>query len=434
MRIEDVKRADMVAFLEGAYGMRLRKQGGQYVGLSPLQPEHRPSFFVKRKADGHWVYKDFASGSGGSLIDLVMAREGCASVGEALARLQEMLGEEIERKTGANPGARRPAMEDKEYDLESLYEKIRANDQRASGAYLRERGIEKTLVARLESRGLLLHNSYRGKSYCCFVVRDGKERLCCLDNHEIGGDGKFVLGKKGVFSLDWQRLPGAEEVFVCESIIDYLSIKTMEGDTPVGLALLGNVIAIPTGLLAGAKRLHAALDADPGGLKGTLDLQAAYPEKELVLKTFGDHKDANGMLRGRQAASATSLSAQDKLAIYKEFNSAVNKSTVARRWGINRSYMYEIVRDCEEILLGAMDQRKVGRKPRAEPQDLVEAKQRMTELEASWKQEAKERERLYARGEFLALHLKWAERELAELKGRPTEQKRQLKKKKRKKR
>ena len=435
LSIEDVKRADMVAFVESHYGMRMHKQGGQYVGLSPLKPESRPSFFVKQKTDGHWVFNDFASGNGGSLIDLVMALEGCGSVGQALGRLQEMLGEEIGCESGTSGVARRPVMKDRKYKVEAIYHKIRGNDWRVAGAYLQERGVEEGLVRRLGNQGLVLHNRHREKSYCCFAVRDRGGRLCCLDNHEIGGGSKFVLGKKAVFSLDWAQLPEAEEVFVCESVIDYLSIKTLEGDAQVGLALLGNVVAIPGGLLAAAKRIQAALDADAGGLKGLLDLREAYPDKELVLWDLGEHKDANEhLLARRQAEARTSLSAKDKLAIYKEFTKAPNKSEVARRWGINRSYMYEIVNDCEELLLAGMSGRQAGRKARNEPRDLTQAKQRMGKLEAAWKQEAKERERLYVRGEFLALHLKWAEEELAKLKTRPKEQKRQLKKTKKKRR
>lgn len=420
--IEELKRVDMVTFLENHYGMTLAKQNGQYVGLSPFKEETRPSFFVKQAPDGHWVFNDFSSGKGGSLIDLVMALEGLASVGKALTYLDDILGKTI------SVGLPRKKSETRTYDVEDIHRKISANDWKPAGAYLLERGIKEGLVAKLGQDGMLLHNRHNERSYCCFVVRNETGALCCLDNHEIGGDGKFVLGEKTVFSLDWPRLPQAEEVFVCESIIDYLSIKTMEGDAPAGLALLGNVVLIPAGLLAQTKRIHAALDADAGGLKGVLELQAAYPEKEVVLKGYGEHKDANDALRAGRA-DKTNLSAEDKLNIFKAYMGSSNKAEVARRWGIDRSYMYEIVKACEGAVLAEMENRQVGRRPRDKPRNLEDANQRMKALEAARIHEATEKERMIARGEFLALHLKWARDELSELKGQPKTKKRQLKKK-----
>jgi len=71
--------------------------------------------------------------------------------------------------------------------------------------------------------------------------------LKCLDNHRIDGPEKFVLGRKSIYTRDWEVLSRSDEVFVCEGIIDYLSVKTMEEDNLAGLALLGNQLDLRSG-------------------------------------------------------------------------------------------------------------------------------------------------------------------------------------------
>ena len=67
------------------------------------------------------------------------------------------------------------------------------------------------------------------------------------------------------------------------------------------------------------------------------------------------------------------LSAEKKLKLYQEFIQSTNKSELARQWGIDRSYMYEIVRGCEEALSGTFSGHKPGRKPKGKPATLEEA-------------------------------------------------------------
>lgn len=142
------------------------------------------------------------------------------------------------------------------------------------------------------------------------------------------------------------------------------------------------------------------------------------------------------------------LSAEDKRLIYQDYHRSANKSEVARKWDINRSYMYEIVKECDALILSGFVHRHRGRKASNEAGTLPDANERIKILEAENRRLDEERERYYARSEFMKLRLKWAEREAAELRGEieeepheesPTSEisknrKRHLKKKRRKKR
>jgi transposase-like protein len=240
--------------------------------------------------------------------------------------------------------------------------------------------------------------------------------LRCLDNHQIGGDGKFVLGYKHPFSLDWNQLPLSKRVFVTESIIDYLSIKTLEGIDFRGVALLGNGINFNSELFRSAHEVVSALDGDSGGFGAFLDLEERFSDRVLEVYDFGDSKDANEYLQKRkEREKGKRLSAEDKVSLYRDFQRSANKSAVASKWGINRSYLYELVKECEELILSGFSGRRCGRKPVGQAETLEEARERVKELEAENRRIDEERERYWVRNEFMKVRLKWAELESEEL-------------------
>jgi hypothetical protein len=247
-----------------------------------------------------------------------------------------------------------------------------------------------------------------------------------------------VLGAKHVYSRDWMQFPHAEEAFICEGIIDYLSIKTMDTAGSVGIALLGNQLLFDPGLLAGCRRLITALDDDRGGISAVVDLVELYPEKELVPYPLDGHKDANELLQAR-GKKVRRLSVADKLEIYRAFQHSDNKSELARRWGIDRSYLYQLVKDMEESLTGLLSSRQLGRPPSEQPATVQQAGDQIKALQEEIAQLGRERDQAICRAEFLGLRLKWSEIEAAELRGEKTGEnkpvrKPQVKKKKRKKR
>lgn len=440
--IEALKQMDLVAFLTEHYGLSFTRKGSSYVAGSPFGADRRPSFFV-RQLEGRWLFKDFSSGLGGSVLDLVGRLEGLSGLGSIVRRIEELIGgksaaalsvpaEELTRDAATG--------DERGYDIDALYRRFRREDPTACRQYLLGRGIAAELVEELIAGGEVVHNRYQGKSYCCFAVRDVAGELRCLDNHEIDGSGKFILGGKSVFSRDWQELGKATEAFISEGIIDYLSIKTLEGSSLPGLALLGNQLLFEAALLAGCSRIISALDGDHGGAIAFVDLMERYPDKELSQYPLQGHKDPNALLQARGNRQGVRLTAEKKLELYRAVQRSENKSDLAREWGIDRTHMYEVVSDCEKLLLQGLASRRPGRRPAGQPETVKEAWRQIGQLREEVDRLILERDKSVCREEFLRLRLKWSEIEVAELRGEPVDEKKgplrkiQIKKKKKRKR
>ena len=442
LSVEALKQVDLVAFLAEHYGLEFRRRGEAYACCSPFTGERKPSFFV-RLVNGHWLFKDFSSGTGGSIFDFVQMKEKLGCFSDALAFVRRLLGPSASLvgqgdRAGGGPGSGQAARgADRPYDVNQLYQRFRREDPGVCREYLLRRGIAPGLVEALIRDGTVVLNHYEGRSYCCFAVRDAAGELRCLDNHAIDGKGTFVLGAKSPFSGEWEALKRAREVFLTEGVIDYLSVKTLERTPPPGLALLGNQLCFESSLLENARLLVAAFDNDAGGMSALYDLRERYPGTEIRVYDKEGHNDPNELLMAVQSGTGRKLSAERKLELYREFQRTQNKAELARQWGIDRSYLYEVVRECEHMLLQSLAERKPGRPAKGKPASLDEALKRIAELEKQCVQEATEREKLYCRSEFLALRLKWAEIEAAERRGEPVSEetgpqtKRQIKKKRR---
>ena len=303
MSIERMKSLNMVEFLIDHYGMRFSRCGNQYISLSPFVIEKKPSFFVG-KVGNHWLFKDFSSGYGGSLIDFVLLKEGFSKVSQALVYIRGLIYTShrgLEETcvslslpcalTGSNKRTTGS------YDITYIYRKLSSNDNAICRDYLIRRGISRRLTDRLCADGILLHNRYNKKSYCCFAVFDHKRQLCCLDNHRIGGNEKFILGNKHIFSLDLSILSRTRKVFVCEGIIDYLSIKVLEDNRLPGIALLGNIPNFDPALLKSAELIISAFDNDRAGRHGFLELKKKFYDKQFRVYRFSNCKDANEYLQ-----------------------------------------------------------------------------------------------------------------------------------------
>lgn len=435
MDAEAIKCLNLVDFLSLHYGLQFRPSGQGAVCRSPFTADRHPSFFV-RLVDGHWLFKDFSSGLGGSLIDFVQKIEGLSDLSEVFRKIEQLVGRPFSHGDTSHPAVEE---HDRGYDVDTLYSRFQGEDPAPCRRYLVGRGIDPALVDDLIIDGEVVHNRYQGRSWCCFAVRDGHGRLQCLDNHEIDGPGKFVLGVKSIFSRDWPLLKGSAEVFVCEGIIDYLSIKTLEKDPLPGFALLGNQLLFARDLLAGCKRIVAALDEDRGGSSALYDLMEAYPDQEITVYDLQGYKDPNELLQAG-AGARQRLTAEDRLKLYEEFQRADNKAALARKWGIDRSYMYQLVKECRQMLFSSLRDRSPGRKPAGQPGTMRDAWEQIKELREDVQRLTIERDTLHCREELLGVRLKWAEIQVAELRNEPVDtqtgpqRKPQIKKKKKKRR
>jgi transposase len=423
MEAEAIKRMGMREFLHSHYGMTFERCGEGYRCLSPFTQERDPSFIV-REVEGRWLFKDFSSGHGGSLIDFVMVREGLADAAAAMSWIAQRCrgagGGDVAPTRAAETADAPAGARERGYDVGALYATMRSNDVTPCVEYLRGRAIAEPLIEELRAAGVLLHNRYKDRSYCCFAVHDAVGTLRCLDNHQIGGDGKFVLGHKHVFSRDWERLPVSEAVFVAEGIIDYLSVKTLEGAELPGLALLGRDVHIERKWVKAATVIMSALDSDDAGVEAFFDLQGAFMDKEVSVYQMEGKKDPNEYAQAIRAGHKPhhEFTNRQRREIYEAYLRAENKSTVAAKWGINRSYMYEVVQQCKKSIDDA-PRRPPGPRPKKgnKPTTLEEALERIEQLEAARLDAEKEKELYYAKSEFLKVRIKFCELDNAELRG-----------------
>jgi hypothetical protein len=429
--IEYLKRVNLAELLSRHYHMQFSHNGNGYASLSPFCEESQPSFFIKQQGDGHWLFKDFSSGYGGSIIDFILLKENLNSVSDAIKHLQRLLNQ--------NKGSNMPevaaleiTMAGKAYDVNYIYDQIKDNNIAASRNYLLKRGILPSLVDQLIDEQILLCNQHNNVSYCTFAVYDQDKDLRCLDNHEIDGAKKFVLGHKHLFSLDWPQLQQGNRIYICESIIDYLSIKTLDGVSSTGIALLGNQLnGYDLRCLNHAQTLVSCFDNDGGGFSGYLDLQEKYPTKQIAIYELQpNQKDINDRLVSeKQSQAAQRLTAPDKLAIYQAFVRSDNRSQLAAEWGIDRSYLYKIVKECEQVILSNFTDKRVGRKSANDVANKSAATSLIEQLKTENRQLARDKEYYYAKSEFSQLRLKWSEREVAQLKGEKETSKKNILKK-----
>lgn len=421
MRAEAAKRLDLVAVLSGLYGMKFRRSGERYISRSPFTTDRQPSFYVYCAGDGHWVFKDFSSKQAGTLIDIVQMKEKVGTVSAALVFIETRIVPYVGSWQPVFGSVAIVAGEAKEsdYDVDGVFAQSLGNTTGVVRDYLVGRGIDSALVDGLVESERVIHCRYKGRSYCSFVVRDRNGWLWCLDNHSMDESGRrFVLGRRTWFSLEHDRLADSQTVYVCESVTDYLSVKTLEGADTVGVALLGSEIRLPSDLFTGVRRIVSVLDTDTAGVEGYIDLQSRFPDKEFSVYPMGNCKDANEYLQQqRREGTGRHLTAEEKLTLYEEFSASDNKKALAQKWGINRSHMYEIVKDARQMVLEGFSDRRVGRKRNGEVQTLDEANERIAALKEERRSATGEKETYYARSEFLKIRLKWAEAEIAELRG-----------------
>jgi DNA primase len=120
--------------------VKLRRQGREYVGLSPFNKEKSPSFFVN---DDKGFFHDFSSGKHGDLISFLQETE-CLSFTEAVERLAAEAGVPLPEASpeAEERGRRRQSLGDWLETAASWFEaELRRPAGREARAYLEQRGL-----------------------------------------------------------------------------------------------------------------------------------------------------------------------------------------------------------------------------------------------------------------------------------------------------
>jgi hypothetical protein len=416
--IEALKQINLVEFMRRCWQTEFQRRGDTYVGLSPFRAETKASLYVQQQADGHWTWFDHGSGRGGTIIDAVMARDGHADVGLALRTARQLAAEAGLLPPDFPAGEAEPGR----LDLEGLLNRLRANEAGAARAYLQERGISLPLVEKLSTSGLLVVNQVEQSRYCCFVVRDGAGRLRGLVNRKIDGPAereKFLLGEQYPFCLNWERLAQSLRVHVCESIIDGLSVLTIEPGACV-LSLPGAHYDLARAPLPPPPaRLVAAFDGDEAGQQAAGRLRRQYPQHgHETFALYGAH-DVNELLcRGKDAEATPSgkLNVADRVEIAL---SEEPSRELAARYGVHHSRICSIRHEARRILDQEWAERRPGRKAKPEPPaDLAQTRETLRKLQEEH--------------ELLTMRKEWLELRVQILEERPVEEVRAAKERKKK--
>ncbi|WP_127090711.1 DNA primase [Aquabacter cavernae] len=120
--------------------VKLKKQGREFAGLSPFNPEKTPSFFVN---DQKGFYHCFSSGKHGDVFDFLMETEGLP-FGEAVERLASMAGlslPEVTPEASAREERRRTLHEVLALAATHFAETLQGRSGAKARGYLSDRGL-----------------------------------------------------------------------------------------------------------------------------------------------------------------------------------------------------------------------------------------------------------------------------------------------------
>lgn len=411
--IEELNRINLVDFMQRCWQVSFVREGARFVALSPFRQESTASFYVQEQADGHWVYFDHGSGRGGTIIDAVMDCEGLSDVSQAIARVR-LLAQQVNLLSSTVASS----WSDQPLDLEYLVGKMEKNACAPVREYLVGRGIAASLVDSLVSGRQVVHNRVHDGSYCCFVIRDAAGCLRGLFNRKIAGPAsrdRFLLGRQHPFCLDWDRLVQSSRIHVCESIIDGLSVQTLDPEACV-LCLPGacyDVRRLAIHIHEGPV-LVDAFDADESGRKAARGLREHFCSHTIDRYDLQGYHDVNDLLCMKQPPVPVIVRdpvVKDKLTVPERLEivlTSESSRTVGEKYGVHHSRICDIRSDAKEILTKTWAARRPGRKTSPAPSETEE--QLLRELA-----EVKARNDLLTmRNEWLELEVKQSEKRIEE--------------------
>jgi len=424
--INTLKETNLVEFMSRCWQVEFTQEGKKFIAHSPFRQEQDPSFYVSQEDDGHWVYYDHGSGRGGTIIDAIMTHDGHSDVGLAIRTAQAM-AKEVGLLTGELESTDRtlhaPKAESAKVDLEWLHGKLCGNGSRPARDYLVSRGISEELVEDLIRNQVVMTNQLDESVYCCFAVRDSNGRLHSLFNRKISGPSpreRFLLGGQYPFCLDWNDLMQTPRIHICESIIDALSVHTLQpGSCAVALPGVNYDLA-GLSFIPSHATLIESFDMDQAGRRAAERLRKHFHWFTIEEIDLGEAHDVNELLCSttvhQEEQQAEEINkpgdlGQGKLSIEARVKVALNPTPsrqLADEFDVHHSRICDIRNDASTILTEAWENRRPGRKPSPVISDEVEQQQReLQELK-------KEFDLLKMRNEWLELQVKIGEERIQE--------------------
>ncbi len=278
--IQQLKRLSIRDYLSrrGIQPARENDRCGFY--LSPLRTEHTPSFKVDYTLN---LWHDFGTGTGGSIIDLVMGLENCDK-SQAIRLLDSGEISPVALATASATPPPVPAL------------RILAHTPLQHAAligYLRKRGLDPAIAA----------------AYCRQV------------RYAVGGREFFAIGfcnDAGGWELRSEHFKGgsspkhittldnhADTCIAFEGFMDFLSYLTLKKAERlrVDAVVLNSVVNVSKAIpfLQRHRTVHTFFDNDEAGRRATAQVQQLAPAVEVVDQAplYRDHNDMNEYLQAR---------------------------------------------------------------------------------------------------------------------------------------
>ncbi len=143
--IENVRESNDIVDLINTY-VRLQQKGGSYVGLCPFHNEKTPSFSVSSDKQ---LYHCFGCGASGNIYTFLMEMDNLDFV-EALERLAERAGIQLEQLNNVDEYKREKALQEIQYEImvqaaRFFYNTMEEDPKRIGLNYLETRGISEKI-------------------------------------------------------------------------------------------------------------------------------------------------------------------------------------------------------------------------------------------------------------------------------------------------
>jgi len=340
--------------------VKLRKQGREFIGLSPFNKEKTPSFTVN---DSKGFYHDFSSGKHGDIFGFVMETEG-VTFPEAVERLAQLAGVPLPKvsREDVERDARRKTLHDVMELAAKFFEATLASKAGAKArGYLADRGIDAAtqlkfrlgyapperfaLKEHLGSHGIPVEDMVeagllsagdnvplpfdRFRDRVMFPITDLRGRVIAFGGRALEKDAfaKYLnssetpLFHKGAtlynIAAARQGVHDGAQLIVVEGYIDVIAMVTAGFPAtvaPLGTALTEDQLAL---LWKMADEPVLCFDGDAAGLRAAyravdLAMPRLRPGKSLKFAVLPQDQDPDDLVRsgGREAMSEVIAAAQ----------------------------------------------------------------------------------------------------------------------------
>lgn len=295
----------------------ITKQGRELWYLSPLRTEKTPSFHISRGKKYAWVWKDFDSTKGGTVIDFIMRHQGHRNLKQALDYLKTIYSQSsakilsMPKQVAPNQPTlfsfhgQEPKAQNFSEDKDLEFIKAHAVQNPIIFSYLmKERAIPRVLIERYLLE-IHYHNKKLGKNFFAFGMKNrggGYEIRAASDEYKfksalITRDITFIKGSQ----------PSRRSVNVFEGMTDFLSLLALYNLEQLGgdAMILHSVssYARAADIIKGMdfRTIHTFLDNDDSGHKCTQRFIENFGVKVTAQNSiYESYQDLNKALVGNR--------------------------------------------------------------------------------------------------------------------------------------